>query len=282
MFDYISHTQAYSFHGGFSSCDFLKFLFIINVPFLILFNFQHHLSRCIHDRARARAIPRHVALRRVPRQEITNRPAFVVCFDPRLPSIPQIIKKHWRSMVFENKYLESVYPEPPLVSYRRQQNIREKIIRAKVAPERQHRVIKGMTKCGHCLACSYVKEGKKVNGMDYKGKKFVWKIGREGSCSSSNIVYLLECDKEYCKQKYIGITQQEFCERIYQHIGYVRNKQLSKATGEHFNLPGHRIHHMKFTMLEKVKSLDPLYGREQEILLIRKFNTFYNGINKEP
>ena len=35
-------------------------------------------------------------------------------------------------------------------------------------------------------------------------------------------------------------------------------------------------------MLEKVKSLDPLYGREQEILLIRKFNTFYNGINKEP
>ena len=173
--------------------------------------------------AKARAIPRHVALRRVPRQEITNKPAFVVCFDPRLPSIPQIVKKHWRSMVFENKYLESVYPEPPLVSYRRQQNIREKIIRAKVAPERQHRVIKGMTKCGHCLACIYVKEGKKVNGMDYKGKKFVWKVGREGSCSGSNIVYFLECDKEYCKQKYIGITQQEFRERIYQHIGYVRN-----------------------------------------------------------
>ena len=45
--------------------------------------------------AKARAIPRHVALRRVPRQEITNRPAFVVCFDPRLPSIPKIINKHW-------------------------------------------------------------------------------------------------------------------------------------------------------------------------------------------
>ena len=30
--------------------------------------------------AKARAIPRHLALRRVPRQEITNRPAFVVCF----------------------------------------------------------------------------------------------------------------------------------------------------------------------------------------------------------
>ena len=79
------------------------------------------------------------------------------------------------------------------------------------------------------------------------------------------------------------MTQQEFRDRIYQHIGYVRNKQLNKSTGEHFNLPGHRIYHMKFTMLEQVKSLDPLYivcGRESK--LIRKYNTFHNGINKEP
>ena len=88
--------------------------------------------------------------------------------------------------------------------------------------------------------------------------------------------------KQYCKKKYIGITHQEFRDRIYQHIGYVRNKQMQKATGEHFNLPGHHIHHMKFTILEKVKSSDPLYGREREKLLIRKFNTFYDGINKEP
>ena len=69
---------------------------------------------------------------------------------------------------------------------------------------------------------------------------------------------------------------------MYQHIGYVRNTQYQKATGEHFNLPGHQIHQMKFTMLEKVKSSDPLYGREGEKLLIRKFKTFYDGINKEP
>ena len=201
--------------------------------------------------AKARAIPRHVALRRVSRQETTTRPAFVVCFDPRLPSIPKLTKKHWRSMVAEEKYLESVFLEPPLVSYRRQQNIKEKIIRAKVAPVRQHRNKKGMFRCGKCLAC-YIKEGKTVAGRSYRGKQFIWKIGREVSCESSNIVYLLECDKQYCKKKYIGITHQEFQDRIYQHIGYVRNKQMQKATGEHFNLPGHQIHHMKFTILEKV------------------------------
>ena len=140
--------------------------------------------------AKARAIPRHVALRRVPRQENTNIPAFVVCFDPRLPSIPKLTQKHCRSMVAEEIYLESFFPEPPLISYRRQHNIREKIKRAKVAPERQHRVKKGMFKCGKCLVCSYIKEGKAVAGRTYKGKKFIWKIGGEGSCGSSNIVYL--------------------------------------------------------------------------------------------
>ena len=67
-----------------------------------------------------------------------------------------------------------------------------------------------------------------------------------------------------------------------QHIGYVRNKVLTKATGEHFNLPGHDKSNMKFTILEKVRSTDPLYGREREKLHIRNFNTFYEGINREP
>ena len=144
------------------------------------------------------------------------------------------------------------------------------------------RVQNSMKKCSKCLACSYIEKGKTVRGKNYKGNKFIWKIGKQGLCSSSNLVYLLQCDQEKCLKQYIGVTQQEFRERIYQHIGYVRNKQLNKATGEHFNLPGHSIKNMKFTMLEQVKSPDPLHGREREKLIIRKFNSVYNGINKEP
>ena len=132
------------------------------------------------------------------------------------------------------------------------------------------------------MACSYIKEGKYILGNNYEGTTFKLCIGRPISCNSTNIVYLLECDKDYCKQKYIGLTHQELRERIYQHVRYVRNKQLNRAPGEHFNRPGHGVENMKFTVLEKVKSSDPLYGREREKLLIRKFNTFYCGINKEP
>jgi hypothetical protein len=204
--------------------------------------------------ARAKAISRQQALRRVPGpQPITNRPVFVVLFDPRLPSVPRITKKHWRSMVGEENYLKSVFPEPPLVAYKRQTNIKETLIRAKLPAEseRPHRVQKGLRKCGKCLACSYIQEGKSVKGKDYSGNKFTWTIGREVSCSSINIVYLLQCDKENCRKQY-------------------------------FNLPGHSSHNMKFTILENVKSEDPLYRREREKLLMRKFNSFYGGINKEP
>ena len=41
-------------------------------------------------------------------------------------------------------------------------------------------------------------------------------------------------------------------ERIYQHVGYARNKMLSQATGEHFNLPGHTMHNMKLTVYASV------------------------------
>ena len=73
-----------------------------------------------------------------------------------------------------------------------------------------------------------------------------------------------------------------FRERMYQHLGYMRNKDKSKATGQHFNLPGHGMTKMKFRILEQVKSHGPLYARKREKLLIRTFNKFHRGINKEP
>ena len=70
----------------------------------------------------------------------------------------------------------------------------------------------------------------------------------------------------------------EFCKRICQQLGYFRNKILSQATGQHFNLPWHSENDMKFTIIEQVRSSDPLYGREK--LHMRRFNSLYGGINR--
>ena len=104
---------------------------------------------------RARNIPRSEAVKRVSKEKTSERPVFVIHFDPRLPSIPAIVKKHWRTMV-QDPRLQEVFPAPPLVAYKRPQNIKDKIIRSKVPPQRGARPKRqshGMKKCNKCNVC---------------------------------------------------------------------------------------------------------------------------------
>ena len=80
--------------------------------------------------------------------------------------------------------------------------------------------------------------------------------------------------------QYIGESERSIKERFSEHKNYVANNQILKATGAHFNLPGHSISEMRVVIIEKVHSLDPLVRKEREELYIRKFNTKYKGLNK--
>ena len=86
---------------------------------------------------RARMIPRAEALKKVVRNNTSRRPVFPITYDPRLPSISGIIKKHWRSWrtMTQDPYLAEVYPIPPLIAYKRPPNIKDKLIRAKIPPK---------------------------------------------------------------------------------------------------------------------------------------------------
>ena len=100
---------------------------------------------------RARAIPRDRALRKVTKKKANQRPVLVVPYDPRLPALGSIMAKHYRAMTSQDSYLKEVFKEPPLTAYRRQLNLRNHLIRAKVPQkEKKHpkRIINGMSKCG--------------------------------------------------------------------------------------------------------------------------------------
>ena len=230
---------------------------------------------------RARAIPRSQSLKPVAPPLPHRRPVFAVIYDPRLPDLKAMQRKHWRLMT-QDSYLKSVFPEPPLVAFRRQRNIADFLIRAKLPPKQgQHkkRRLNGMKKCGKiCLICPYINERKRV-----EGNNFSWFINNNMNCKShKNIIYMIECNKPTCKQRYIGETERNLFDRICEHIGYIRTEKHEKATGHHFNLPGHSLANMTATILEKVKVNDPEYRKEREKYHIRKFNTFYSGINLKP
>ena len=163
-------------------------------------------------------------------------------------------------------------------AYRRQPNLKDKLIRAKV-PEilgRPTRVVKGLTKCNKpCPICPYVDEGKIVKAS--KSDKIV-EVNAPISCSSKNVVYCLTCDK--CSQQYIGQTDRTLKERIQEHLGYIRNEKLNQATGEHFNLDGHFIYDMKVKVIEKVHKTDRATREIRESMFIADFKSELEGINK--
>jgi hypothetical protein len=231
---------------------------------------------------RARAIPRKSALRKSTKnKQNENRPVFVIKYDPRLPAIQSIMAKHWRAMISQDKYLGEVFPQPPLTAFKRQNNIRNYIIRSKLqVPIKQYttRKIKGMTKCGKaCTACPFILEGKYMK-IDKQTK---WIYNKKFTCENFNIIYMIQCEKENCKKQYIGETGRTLKHRLADHRGYVINKMTNKATGAHFNSPGHSLANLKITILEQVKKSDIQYRKEREKYFIKKFNTYYDGLNRQ-
>ena len=135
-----------------------------------------------------------------------------------------------------------------------------------------------MAKCGKdCTACPYIKEGKhiKIN------QRNTWKLNRRFNCDSFNVVYMLECNKDNCKQRYIGETKRSIKYRLANHRGYIVNNHIDKATGAHFNLPGHSLSDFKCTIIEQVKVNDETYRKERERYFINKFDTYNKGINRQ-
>ena len=78
-------------------------------------------------------------------------------------------------------------------------------------------------------------------------------------------------------QRYIGTTGRQLKHRLAEHRGYISNLVLSRATGAHWNQPGHSLADLKIVILEQSKN-----SSEREKYFIRRFDTFFIlHINRE-
>ena len=224
---------------------------------------------------KAKQIPREEALKKVVHSKTTDRAVFVVTYDPRLPDLASIVKKHWRVMV-QDSYLAEVYPKPPLIAYKRQRNIKDLLVKAKVPPARQRRSLPGMHRCGNCPICPYIKTGKIINAT---ASKYRVQITKHYDCQTENLCYLVNCKK--CRIQYIGETDRTLQDRFSEHLGYVRNQKLEKATGYHFNQNGHQMSDMEVSVIETINNKDSQFRKQRETEWIEKFDSKHKGLNKK-
>ena len=239
--------------------------------------------------AKAKAIPRDKALDRVQKKK-HDRVVFAITYDPRLPPISKILKKH-HTVLTEDPAMKQIFPHPPMVAYRRLKSLRDKLVKAKVPnpPTRSPRELKGMSKCTRvsCVTCPFVVPSKEVV-CSVTNKKFP--INSAVSCKTSNVIYCITCDK--CKEQYIGTTEKPVSERFAQHRGYVNKVRKKKenneiipnekleATGVHFNLSGHSISNMQITVLEKIFTKNKAVRLVREEMFIKEFQSEFKGINR--
>ena len=138
------------------------------------------------------------------------------------------------------------------------------------------RVVKSMKPCNRCVTCPYISKGSTVKST---ASKFKVDINTAATCQTSNVVYMIGCLK--CDKQYIGETNKTINQRFQQHKGYVNNKKTDKATGAHFNLPGHSVSDMRISVVEKIYNPDNFFRKEREKFYINKFHSKLKGLNRK-
>jgi len=189
-------------------------------------------------------IDRSEALKRVDRNDKSNKLTFVATFDPRLPSISSIVHKHFEHMKTTDPYLSRVFNDGVQVAYKRNKNIRDILCRARLYPiqneknSRPKRTVVGFKRCGKCLTCTYSTDVKNFK-CSASGEQFF--IKQAISCADSNVIYVICCQR--CNLQYVGKTTMTFRSRMDAHRSAI-NGNSDTAVSKHFRLPGHKLHHL--------------------------------------
>merc|ERR1712183_824627 len=146
---------------------------------------------------------RKKALEKVTKEKEQKTP-IITTFHPNLPSLANIVRKHWGVMVKDEPRLKRVFPEPSVIAYRREKNIRDFLVRAKISSKRKsNRKINGYSRCGRgpfhmCTTCALIPDRGIKTHKSHKHNK-VFQITSNVTCVTENVVYKITCKKPQCK-----------------------------------------------------------------------------------
>ena len=196
-------------------------------------------------------------------------------------------------MLFSNPDLRNNLEQAPMPSLRQGPNLRKFLCKSKLSKvtrsnnfkRSSHSSAPGWKKCAKpCPACPFALAPCKT--VTSQVSNYEHEITTPVNCQTSNAVYYWKCIKDNCPDypacEYIGLTSRTFQKRFYEHQYYAKSENVFQPSGEHFNKPGHSLHDMRGLVLEQVRNKDPFVLKARETLLIQKFNTFNQGLNKEP
>ena len=233
-------------------------------------------------------------VKKLPKDKQTKRLTAPFNFNPFLPKISTVLQKHHKAMLFKKPDLKPIFEDSLMAALRQPPNLKKIICKSKLSPLSRaekfsrgcHKNAPGWRKCGKGTATCCPFALPPTTQVTGQVTGYTHQIRDTVNCETKNCIYYWKCQKNNCKDfprcEYIGRTARPFRIRLGEHKQYVRSQTLDKPSGHHFNQPGHTLSHLSGLVLEHVKSLDPFVLKAREFYLIQKFDTYNNGLNKEP
>ena len=165
----------------------------------------------------------------------TDRIPLVIPYRPSLPNISQIILKHWKILCKKHPKAKKTLPQPPMVCYTRDKNLRDILVKAVLPPptrsvnfrSKRHSFFR-CGKRGDCVICAHSVNSTSVNVYTPGTPLLEFPINSRITCTDENLIYLMFCTKsngECIKHhpQYVGETGKSAKWRCARHIGTVTN-----------------------------------------------------------
>ena len=204
---------------------------------------------------------------------------FVLTYYPDLPKARGIVDKHW-SIIDSSDHLSTVFPQKPIMAYRRPKSLKDHLVRARLKPDPTDDEPLGECKpCGRsrCQTCRMITPSQTATSSS--GARV--KLKGDTNCRTQNVVYLISYGK--CGKQYVGETKGPLNIRMNGHRDDWRHKRFERSpTAEHFCLQGHDfLSHASVCCLESNSEWKDNARKSRESYWIRRLNTLNpSGINK--
>ena len=173
-------------------------------------------------------------------------------------------------MLLSDPATRTIYPELPLVSYRRDRNLRDYLLHSAERTDSDA----GTFACRHprCLTCRHT-----TSQTILQSPKHLYTIRDRFTCQSENVVYSIICRR--CGCMFIGETGRRLRERFSEHLRRVRNNSPGFPVAEHFISASDSLNDIMICGLKRCSG-DNTRRKKQEMRLIFELGTLKpDGLN---
>jgi hypothetical protein len=199
-----------------------------------------------------------------------ERTVAVLPYHPHNLAVRNILLRNF-SLLQQDPTLKAVFRQPPLIAFKRDQNLRDLLVRsAHRTTSSSSASTPGCKPCGSnkCKTCLYIDPS-----TTFKTPSGQFTVRSALSCKSTNIVYILTCT--LCNMMYVGETGRSLNDRFTEHQRSMR-LCYNDPVGQHFSGHLHSHTHARIAAVwQNPRGL--VYRRFMESSLIARLDTRHPG-----